>query len=117
MGQKQIEYSHVKQRTIPTKRKEKEEKAGKMTLITSWILVFQLLTTGGTNAMSAVSPFDTRELCIAHAEYLFSDFRMMQAPEENYYHLLDSVINYMEFGNGEWVASWSCVPNIPYEIK
>ena len=30
MGQKQIEYSHVKQRTIPTKRKEKEEETHQM---------------------------------------------------------------------------------------
>ena len=87
-------------------------------MITHWILVFQLLATTGTNAMSAVSPFDTREACNAHAEYLFSDFSVIQPPEENYYHLLDSVIHYMEFGRGEWVASWSCVPNIPYgEIK
>ena len=83
-------------------------------MITNWILVFQLLTTTGNNAMSAVSPFETRELCNAHAEYLFSDFTVMQTPEENYYHLLDSVIHYMEFGEGEWVASWSCIPEIPY---
>ena len=86
-------------------------------MISTWILVFQLLTTTGTNAMSAVSPFPSREACNAHAAYLFQDFRKIQPPEENYYHLLDSVIHYMEFGEGNWVASWSCVPEIPYETQ
>ena len=88
-----------------------------MTTITNWILVFQLLTTTGNNAMSAVSPFATAEDCNRHAVYLFSDFKKMQDPEHNYYHLMDSVIHYMEFGEGNWVASWSCVPEIPYETN
>lgn len=71
----------------------------------------------GQNAMSAVSPFDTLEACNAHAAYLFQDFNPLREPEQNYYHLLDSSIHYMEFGNRKWLASWSCVPNIPYEIK
>ena len=75
-----------------------------MTTITNWILVFQLLTTSGNNAMSAVSPFATAEDCNRHAVWLFSDFKKVQDPEHNHYHLLDSVIHYMEFGEGNWVC-------------
>ena len=86
-----------------------------MTIITNWILVFQLLTTTGHNAMSAVSPFESAKACNAHAEQLFSDWNIMSDPELNHYHVVDSVIHYLEFGEGNWVAAWSCVPDIPYD--
>ena len=54
--------------------------------------------------MSAVSPFESAKACNAHAEQLFSDWNIMSDPEHNYYHLMDSVIHYMEFGEGNWVA-------------
>ena len=75
------------------------------------------MTVTGQNAMSAVTPFETLEACTAHANHLFSDFTVMREPEHNHYHLLDSLIHYMEFGEGNWVASWACVPEIPYETK
>ena len=86
-----------------------------MTIITNWILVFQLLTTTGQNAMSAVTPFESAQACNTHAEQLFSDWNLMSEPEINHYHVTDSVIHYLEFGEGNWVAAWSCVPEIPYE--
>jgi hypothetical protein len=84
-------------------------------MITTWILVFQLFTTQGFNALSAVAPFDTLQKCNVHAAHLFQGWSQMQDAEDNHYHLLDSTIQYLELYEGEWVASWSCVPNIPYE--
>ena len=84
-------------------------------MITTWILVFQLFTTQGFNALSAVAPFDTLKKCNAHAAHLFQGWSQMMEAEDNHYHLMDSTIQYLELHEGEWVASWSCVPNIPYE--
>ena len=86
-----------------------------MSEITTWILVFQLLTTTGHNAMSAVTPFESAKACNDHANHLFSDINVMSEPDPNHYHIMDSVIHYLEFGGGNWVASWSCVPEIPYD--
>ena len=81
-------------------------------MINSFILVFSLLTTADSHAMSAVSPFSTIEECNAHAAELFRGWSTLRKDEENQYHRMDSTIHYMELYEGEWAASWSCVPNI-----
>jgi hypothetical protein len=84
-------------------------------MITTWILVFHILTSQGHDALSAVSPFDTKDDCIRHAAHLFQNWSKMRDSEENHYHRLDSGIHYLEIHMGEYAASWSCVPSIPRE--
>ena len=85
--------------------------------LTTWILVFHILTASGADAMSGVSPFHTKKECIQHAAHLFQDWVKSRASEENHYHRMDSGIHYLEIHEGEYVASWSCVPNIPRPDK
>tara|TARA_B100001750_G_scaffold13871_1_gene9927 strand:- start:1686 stop:1946 length:261 start_codon:yes stop_codon:yes gene_type:complete len=82
----------------------------------NWILVFHfiIMPHQGHDAMSAVTPFPNKQECIAHAEHLFADWKPLREPKENHYHRLDSTMNYLGL-NEEWVAVWSCIPDIPYE--
>jgi|TARA_B110000014_G_C19894279_1_gene462636 hypothetical protein len=85
-------------------------------MLTTYILVFSLLTTADVHAMSAVAPFTTKEECNAHAAELFRGWSKLKESEDNHYHRMDSIIHYLELYDGEWAASWSCVPNISREL-
>jgi len=81
-------------------------------MITAWILVLHIMTSNGHDALSAVAPFTTQSECRSHAAQLFDGWNTMMDDDENHYHRLDSIMHYVEIHEGEWVASWSCVPSI-----
>ena len=84
-------------------------------MITTWILVFHLMAATVYDALSAVAPFNTKEACRQHATHLFDGWNKMMDDDENHYHRMDSIMHYVEIHEGQWIASWSCVPNIPRE--